>query len=119
MVSSCTTRGPDGCRSAGSLDRTAVWNVASEVIGFARNPSAPAASADQQPEQSRFGRLITRMTGHASDAPGEDMAQPAMQPTARPQPPVYNPDAGSAAQKLEENEQERIEIPAFLRRQAN
>ncbi len=69
-------------------------------------------------ERQRFGinKLINRMTGHGGDAP------PARtQPQAtRPQPRV------SSHQHHEEDandepsaEQERIEIPAFLRRQAN
>ncbi|MEX0287444.1 MAG: cell division protein FtsZ [Paracoccaceae bacterium] len=78
-------------------------------------PVAPVPDTQGQPEQSRFGRLITRMTGHAADTPGESSPAPA----PRPQPAMYQPDASSAAPKLDEGEQERIEIPAFLRRQAN
>ena len=71
----------------------------------------PAASAEV--ERPRFGinSLINRMTGHGQEgAP----AQPARQ---QPQMQVGEP----AAQQVTESdpEQERIEIPAFLRRQAN
>ena len=55
----------------------------------------------------RFGinSLINRMTGHAPDAP----------PATRQQPPVATyRDAGET-----DPDQEKIEIPAFLRRQAN
>ncbi|MFC3059374.1 cell division protein FtsZ [Paenirhodobacter populi] len=75
----------------------------------------PAAAAQPRPapqpahEKPRFGinSLINRMTGHGAE-------QPAPQP-ARPQPaaqrPVYEDEP--------EQDQDRIEIPAFLRRQAN
>jgi len=77
--------------------------------------AAPAQAAGPAGnEQSRFGKLITRMTGHAVDTPQENGGQ-----TARQQPPVYQPDAGAQAQRAEDPDQERIEIPAFLRRQAN
>ncbi|GAA6207227.1 cell division protein FtsZ [Cognatishimia sp. WU-CL00825] len=75
-------------------------------------PSAPQAReqivAHEEPvveERPRFGinSLINRMTGHAAEA----QAQP-----ARQQPSVQ-------AAPEEDAEQERIEIPAFLRRQAN
>ncbi|MEO1798740.1 MAG: cell division protein FtsZ, partial [Pseudomonadota bacterium] len=67
-------------------------------------PAAPAASG----EKARFGinSLIGRMTG-ASDA-----AEPQV---ARQQPPVQ----GYQEEAEPNPEQERIEIPAFLRRQAN
>ncbi|MBT8454935.1 MAG: cell division protein FtsZ [Rhodobacteraceae bacterium] len=74
----------------------------------AKPAAAPAPSAERQP---RFGinSLINRMTGHPADA-----ERPA-QPQVRRQPPVQaEPDV----QELSP-EQERIEIPAFLRRQAN
>ncbi len=102
--------------------RPAAGSVSDETMARLRTavhktaPAAPPAeAAEAQPEQTRFGRLITRMTGHAADTPGENPVQT----PARAQPQVYAPDSGSAAQKLDENEQERIEIPAFLRRQAN
>jgi cell division protein FtsZ len=72
--------------------------------------TAPAAAA---PEAGRprfgIGSLINRMAGH-SEAPAERSAQ-----TARQQPRVssYEDEAELNA------DQERIEIPAFLRRQAN
>jgi cell division protein FtsZ len=54
-----------------------------------------------------IGSLINRMAGHA------EAAAPAAAPGARMQPPVtaYDDDPDS--------DQDRIEIPAFLRRQAN
>ena len=64
---------------------------------------APAADADKP----RFGinSLINRMTGHAGEQQAEARTQP--QVTALREEPAADP------------EQERIEIPAFLRRQAN
>jgi cell division protein FtsZ len=71
-------------------------------------PRAPEPPAERAP---RFGinSLINRMTGH----PAEQAPRPAA--AARQQPQLRQP--------LEEEElspeQEKIEIPAFLRRQAN
>ena len=68
----------------------------------------PASTAT---DKARFGinTLINRMTGQ-----GNDTAERPMQPVRR-QPPVQaEPDAPAPAA-----EDERIEIPAFLRRQAN
>jgi cell division protein FtsZ len=74
-----------------------------------RLTTVPAAAA---PQKQRFGigSLINRMAGHLEPAPERQM--PA---ASRQQPPVTayddEPDMGA--------DQERIEIPAFLRRQAN
>ncbi|MBO6775889.1 MAG: cell division protein FtsZ [Marinibacterium sp.] len=100
--------------AAGTVSDETMARLRKAVEKSAPEAAAPA-TGEHQPEQSRFGRLITRMTGHATDTPGESVAPAA----PRTQPTMYNADAGSAAQKLEEGEQDRIEIPAFLRRQAN
>ena len=75
-------------------------------------PSAPperekivAVEPAPQPEERKFGinSLIGRMTGHSKDAAAQvARREPQMQPAP-----------------MEEEEQDRIEIPAFLRRQAN
>ncbi|WP_170331556.1 cell division protein FtsZ [Ruegeria arenilitoris] len=72
---------------------------------------APAPQADAQ-DRPRFGfnRLIDRMTGHAADTPAQPMRQ---------QPPMRQADATAPAHDEADPEQDRIEIPAFLRRQAN
>ena len=72
---------------------------------------APEPQADAQ-DRPRFGfnRLIDRMTGHAADTP----AQP-----VRQQPSMRQADATAPAHDEADPEQDRIEIPAFLRRQAN
>ncbi|AEI94532.1 cell division protein FtsZ [Roseobacter litoralis] len=73
-----------------------------------------AVAADATEERPRFGinSLINRMTGHA------EAGQPA---APRQQPQMQNRAAAPAAvpQDHDDSDQERIEIPAFLRRQAN
>ena len=69
---------------------------------------APQAEADRP--RFGFNRLIDRMTGHAADTP----AQP-----QRQQPVMRQADATAPAHEEADPEQDRIEIPAFLRRQAN
>jgi len=72
----------------------------------------PQSGAQSEADKPRFGinTLINRMTGSASD----DEARPAR--SLRTQPPVQ---AAEAVEDELSPEQERIEIPAFLRRQAN
>ncbi|AXI46020.1 cell division protein FtsZ [Sulfitobacter sp. SK012] len=75
----------------------------------------PSAASSERP---RFGinSLINRMTGQEGERPAAAAPQP-----ARQQPSVKSPSAASAPQPREsvDPDQERIEIPAFLRRQAN
>ncbi|TMV07927.1 cell division protein FtsZ [Ruegeria sediminis] len=82
-----------------------------------QQPRPAAAPVQQrQPQQAQekprfgFNRLIDRMTGHAPDTP----AQP-----VRQQPTMRQHDATAPARDEVEPEQDKIEIPAFLRRQAN
>ncbi|TCP43122.1 cell division protein FtsZ [Rhodovulum marinum] len=96
--------------------RAAVSKSPRQAAGTER----PQAAAPGQPlgDEARHGRfgigtLINRMSGH-----GETPERGAH--TMRQQPPVYG--RGQAVHRDEEEldpEQERIEIPAFLRRQAN
>ena len=77
--------------------------------------NAPAAAPEQaaEAERPRFGinSLINRMTGQ----PGQEPA-----PVARRQPPVASAaPAPAQPEQAADPDQERIEIPAFLRRQAN
>lgn len=80
-------------------------------------PGAP--EAEPHSEQRRFGlnSLIHRMTGSAAEGQA-----PKPQPV-RQQPPVQQQAAAPQPQPVQqqqaEEEQDRIEIPAFLRRQAN
>ncbi|MFY9210308.1 MAG: cell division protein FtsZ [Aestuariivita sp.] len=80
-------------------------------------PAAPEHVQDAPAvEKRRLGinSLINRMTGHAADTPTQPTRQQPVMRQSAPQP-------GVAAQPVqsEEVEQDRIEIPAFLRRQAN
>ncbi len=79
--------------------------------GHPRVPAQAPAQADAA-EKPRFGinSLINRMTGAAGAAEGA---------AARPQPSVEAPAAQPAQQPQMDAEQEKVEIPAFLRRQAN
>ncbi|WP_170441936.1 cell division protein FtsZ [Ruegeria arenilitoris] len=105
-----------GTPSPAALERlqAAVQNVPTSAQRLtASRPQEPAPQ--RQPaaeERPRFGfnRLIDRMTGHAPDTP----AQP-----ARQQPAMRQTDATAPSHEEVDPEQERIEIPAFLRRQAN
>lgn len=80
---------------------------------------APAAQSGVAGEKPRFGinSLINRMTGHGEGEPQQAPRQ------ARQQPPVQQqqPRVAPAPQPVQDADpdQERIEIPAFLRRQAN
>ncbi len=81
----------------------------------------PPGEARRAAERPRFGinSLINRMTGHAEPAaerPARE--QPPMARPAAPQPPA-RPAAPADVEAGADPEQERIEIPAFLRRQAN
>ena len=69
-------------------------------------PSSPAG----QKQRFGIGSLINRMAGHLEATPDRPMPQ-----TSRAQPPVtaYDDEQDMSP------DQERIEIPAFLRRQAN
>ncbi len=98
----------------------AAVNKAPSQPGQAR-PAAPQMGAGRAPmpqpaaEKPRFGinSLINRMTGHAAEPQAPQHApqpQQAYRPAA-PQRPSYEDEA--------EHDQDRIEIPAFLRRQAN
>ncbi|MFZ5962737.1 cell division protein FtsZ [Thalassococcus sp. BH17M4-6] len=77
---------------------------------------AAAAQAGAEGDKPRFGinSLINRMTGHGAEAgtaPAPRRQQPPVQ-ARKPQPdPMIEQEA--------DPDQERIEIPAFLRRQAN
>ncbi len=75
-----------------------------------RPDAAPATEQPARPERgSRFGinTLINRMTGHGADQHGAGQV-------ARATPPV-----SETSEDTPDPEQERIDIPAFLRRQAN
>ena len=87
------------------------------------NRPTQEADAPQAEEKPRFGinSLINRMTGHEQAqkpaAPQAAAPQQAPRPAAAPR---VQPQVSSAQpQQQPDADQERIEIPAFLRRQAN
>ncbi|MGI3170784.1 cell division protein FtsZ [Pseudooceanicola sp. C21-150M6] len=71
-------------------------------------------------EKPRFGinSLINRMTGEAKPAAAA-APRPAPQPAPRHQPTMRPSEPRRPAEAEADADQERIEIPAFLRRQAN
>ncbi len=87
--------------------------------GYKRPPeprSAPTEVSSSGGERPRFGinTLINRMTGHSGDGEANQAPRP-----ARQQPSVQAPQAQRAPVESYDEEEEQIEIPAFLRRQAN
>ncbi len=78
---------------------------------------AQAQAPQNASEQRRFGlnSLINRMTNQPGEAAQQSPARPRAQPAMQP---VQSAQAQPSHQAYDED-QERIEIPAFLRRQAN
>lgn len=103
------TKQPDDAKRP-MMNGRSQYDQAREAARFrAAQPAQPA-----QPERSRFGigTLINRMTGGTGEQPAH---------AQRAQPPVHghDEDPGYDRAGYERQSQERIEIPAFLRRQAN
>ncbi|MBF9047575.1 cell division protein FtsZ [Rhodobacterales bacterium LSUCC0031] len=93
-----------------------------------KDVARPAASAQPQPEVQKsrlsLNSLINRMTGHAEEShPMTERRQPMMTGTIPPRPvqqPMQQPvQRAMPDEGIVDPEQERIDIPAFLRRQAN
>ncbi|MGJ8610010.1 MAG: cell division protein FtsZ [Octadecabacter sp.] len=97
-----------GSPSQDTLDR--LRTAASRSQGA---PSAEPMESEEsaKPRMGGLNSLISRMTGH-----NEGQQQPAKE---RAQPPVATLREEAAPQTEADADQERIEIPAFLRRQAN
>ena len=97
-----------------SSDAMARLHAAVERAPAQRPAAAAPAPEPADQERPRFGinSLINRMTGHAAEQ---------QQPAQRSQPSMQAPQAAPAPRPVAEAdpEQDRIEIPAFLRRQAN
>jgi cell division protein FtsZ len=112
--------------SAGTPSPEAVARLQAAVTNRPAAHAAPSAPQGRpfgeaepaQQKQGRFGinSLIGRMTGGAPEAPEPQARQAAPAPRASAQ-----PQAHQAYEEEQEPspEQEKIEIPAFLRRQAN
>ncbi|KPP92054.1 MAG: cell division protein FtsZ [Rhodobacteraceae bacterium HLUCCA08] len=95
-----------GTPSADTMAR--LRDAAARQAPAAQRPRPEAPAADRQ-RGSGIGSLISRMTGQAAETEKRD----------RPQPPVTALRQDPAPQADPDPDQERIEIPAFLRRQAN
>ncbi len=109
-------------RLAAAVNRAPREGTAGQGGASRTAPSAPPRPAAAGGEKPRFGinSLINRMTGHGAGTEGQAVPQPAPAPQrgaapGRAQPRIDNYDEESEA----DPDQERIEIPAFLRRQAN
>ncbi|MFW5642076.1 MAG: hypothetical protein ACOCY0_04835 [Roseicyclus sp.] len=91
--------------------------LAELLTSAAAQPRTHGAEPDGHPARGRFGinSLINRMTGH-----GEEASAPAARraPSFSAQPPQTHVPAREPEGGVDPD-QERIEIPAFLRRQAN
>ncbi|MGR3290290.1 MAG: cell division protein FtsZ [Paracoccaceae bacterium] len=98
--------------AAGTPTPEAMDRLQAAVRNAPRQGGPNVQPAAAPAEKSRFGinSLINRMTGHTVETGVDSSARLAQQ----------QPDATSSSDEAEPNsEQERIEIPAFLRRQAN
>ena len=101
-------------QSTGAPTPEALARLRAAIQRDAPTPPAPTA---EQPKRGGFGinSLINRMTGGSEDGPAPvERRQPQMG-AARPQAPAPT----SVDDGIVDPDQERIEIPAFLRRQAN
>ena len=98
---------------ASRIQQAAAARSSSRPVGAApqRTPAPPPAAADKA--RRGINSLIGRMTGHGSAEP-----DPRFAPTPRRPMPAPAPEADSGRPD-EDPDQDRIEIPAFLRRQAN
>jgi cell division protein FtsZ len=86
----------------------------SQISPAMSEPEPVAAQSGARKPNFGIGSLIGRMTGHGADTPSDQGAAP-----RRQQPPVSQSDVPSHPPADSDADQERIEIPAFLRRQAN
>ncbi|MEK9978651.1 MAG: cell division protein FtsZ, partial [Paracoccaceae bacterium] len=91
--------------------RSAVQNSG----GYNTSSAAPEEDQDQA-EKPRFGigSLINRMSGNDADKSRFGLRK-------QPSPPAFSTRSEAPAEETQpaDPEQERIEVPAFLRRQAN
>ncbi len=89
-------------------------NAARKVAGGDGAPEPAAPQAGLRKPNFGIGSLIGRMTGQGGDTPADRSA-----PAARQPPPMGQNPPPSAPVSGADPDQDRIEIPAFLRRQAN
>ncbi|MBL1434677.1 MAG: cell division protein FtsZ [Rhodobacteraceae bacterium] len=68
-----------------------------------------AVAAVEKPSRFAINNLINKMTGHTRDEKSAPRVQPSM----------HSGSVSAPAHDIDREEQERVDIPAFLRRQAN
>ena len=114
------SRGPAGQPSQETMARLQAAVSKAPRAGEQRMMAKPAPQQPQpqaQPQRSsRINSLINRMTGHHGQAEAAAQPQPRVEPKAAP---AQAPRRAVQPQQDADPDQERIEIPAFLRRQAN
>ena len=94
--------------------RNAATKVAGAAQRAAQSEEPVAAQSGARKPNFGIGSLIGRMTGQGVDTPAARDAAPLRQP-----PPVSQGEPPAQPRAESDDGQERIEIPAFLRRQAN
>ncbi len=104
-----------GQPSAETLARlhAAVSKVPGEGTFQRPAPRAEVKHEEEKPSGFRLKNMISKMTGHRTDHRFEELAE------ARKQPSVSHHNFDRATEVDEENDGDNVEIPAFLRRQAN
>lgn len=101
-----------GTPSAETMQRLRAAAARAGGSGEQQKPAAAERSGPGAEERPRFGinSLINRMTGHAESGAARARQQPPLQTRS---------EAPPAEADRPEQDKDRIEIPAFLRRQAN
>ena len=112
------TRPAAGTPSAETVQRVQAAAQRNALAGQ-QAPIAQRPAPQPEAERPRFGinSLINRMTGNGPDAAAPQAAR--QQPQVRTQSAQSQPQAAAKPRAESSPDQERIEIPAFLRRQAN
>jgi cell division protein FtsZ len=112
------TRRPSSQGASGARPTTEM--LANLRDALQRDIPAARPAAAEPAFKSRLGSLIGRMTGHTDDAPAAaDRRQPPVQSGLSQRPAMSHAPRSLPEDSMVDPEQERIEIPAFLRRQAN
>ena len=90
-------------------DATLRLKAAVENVPAREEPAAKPVPEVEKPSRFAINNLINKMTGHAKDEKPAPRVQPSMRSGGHSEP----------ALDFDREEQERVDIPAFLRRQAN
>ncbi|WP_416916343.1 MAG: cell division protein FtsZ [Roseicyclus sp.] len=103
--------------AAGTPTPEALARLRAAITKDTHRPAAASEAQADAPQRGRLGigSLINRMTGHAEETVAAERRQPPMS-GARPAAPAPHRAVDDG---IVDPDQERIEIPAFLRRQAN